>query len=140
GTTFTVSAYDDAPVLLSVQEGSVKVTVDQDVRSVAAGSALMLSRDGALSAPTAEQRDEATAWADGRLVIANRTLRDALPLLKRWYQLDLRPDAGLLDRPVWMTARVGFADSAIVALEQAAHVKQLWAGKQMVLVDDPAKK
>jgi ferric-dicitrate binding protein FerR (iron transport regulator) len=138
GTTFTVSAYDDAPVVVSVQEGTVRVTVNAVTRDVPAGQGLVLLANGQLGVPNVDQRDEATAWADGRLVIANRTLKDALPVLKRWYALDLRPDAGLLDRTFWMSSRLGYADSAVTALEQAARVKQVWAGKQMVLVDNPA--
>lgn len=140
GTTFTVSAYDDAPVVVSVQEGTVRVTVNTVTRDVPAGQGLVLLPNGQLGVPNVDQRDEATAWADGRLVIANRTLKDALPVLKRWYALDLRPDAGLLDRTFWMSSRLGYADSAVTALEQAARVKQVWAGKQMLLVDNPAVK
>lgn len=138
GTTFTVSENPDAPVVVSVQEGTVQVTAGEEKRDVRDGSALMLSSDGILSEPTTEQRDEATAWADGYLVITTRPLRDALPILRRWYKLDLRPQIALLDRPVAMRSRLGFEDSAIVALEQAAKVKQTWAGKQMLLVDAPA--
>ncbi len=137
GTTFTVSAYDDTPVVLSVQEGSVQVTVGGTPRTVQAGGGLMVAADGALTEPTAGRRDEATTWADGQLTLVDRPLRDVLPMLRRWYQLDLRPAEALLDRSVTMTAKLGFADSAIVALEQAALVKQLWAGKQMILVDAP---
>lgn len=137
GTTFTVSAYKDAPVVITVQEGAVKVTVGSDVRDVATGSGLMLTSDSVLSAPTPAQMDEATKWVDGRLVIANRTLRDALPVFRRWYHMDLRPEVKLLDRQFSMSTRLDNADSAIVALEQAAHVKRIWVKQQMVLVDVP---
>ncbi len=138
GTTFTVSAYKDAPVIVTVQEGAVKVTVNKEERDVAVGSGLMLVADSVLSVPTSAQMDEATKWVDGRLVIANRTLRDALPMFRRWYHMDLRPEVKLLDRSFSMSARLDNADSAIVALEQAAHVKRIWLKQQMVLVDAPA--
>lgn len=137
GTTFTVSAFKDAPVVMTVQEGAVKVTVGKDVRDVAAGSGLMLSPDSVVSVPTKEQMDEATTWVDGRLVFANRTVREALPMLRRWYQMDLRAEPKLLDRRFSMSTRLDNVDSAIVALEQAAHVKQSWAKQQMVLLDAP---
>ncbi len=137
GTTFTVSEGDGGPVVVGVQEGAVQVTAGEVTRDVQSGSSLMLSANGVLSEPTAAQRDEAIAWADGYLVIANRPLRDALPVLRRWYKLDLRPQTTLLDRPISMRSRLGFEDSAIVALELAGNVKQTWVGKQMLLVDNP---
>lgn len=138
GTTFTVSEGDGGPVVVSVQEGTVQVTAGEVTRDLTSGSSLMLSADGALSEPTTEQRDEATAWADGYLVIVNRPLRDALSVLRRWYKLDMRPQVTLLDRTISMRSRLGFEDSAIVALELAGNVKQTWAGKQMLLVDKAA--
>jgi ferric-dicitrate binding protein FerR (iron transport regulator) len=98
----------------------------------------MLSQDCVLSVPTTEQMDEATRWAEGRLVIANRTLRDALPTFRRWYLMDLRPEVMLLDRTFSMSAPIDNGESALVALERAAHVKRIWMKQQMVLVDAPA--
>ncbi len=138
GTTFTVSAYKDEPVVVTVQTGAIRASLGKDERDVAAGSGLMLSQDSVLSVPTAEQMDEATHWADGRLVIANRTLRDALPAFRRWYLMDLRPEVKLLDRTFSMSAPIDNGDSALVALERAAHVKRIWMKQQMVLVDAPA--
>jgi ferric-dicitrate binding protein FerR (iron transport regulator) len=137
GTTFTVSAYKDAPVIVTVQEGTVQVTVGKNVQDVASGSGLMLSGDSVLTPPTSEQMDETSKWVDGRLVIANRTLRDALPVFRRWYHMDLRPEVALLDRSFSMSTRLDNADSAIVALEQAAHVKRIWVKQQMVVIDAP---
>lgn len=137
GTTFTVSAYPGTPAVVTVQAGAVTVNVGKTERDVAAGSGLMLLQDSVLSVPTAEQMEEATAWADGRLVIANRTLRDALPSFRRWYLMDLRPELKLLDRTFSMSTRIDNSDSALVALEQAAHVKRIWVKGQMILVDAP---
>jgi len=125
-------------VTATVQEGAVKVTVGKEERDVAVGSGLMLTADSVLSIPTSAQMDEATKWVDGRLVIANRTLKDALPMFRRWYQMEMRPEVKLLDRTFSMSTRLDNADSATAALEQAAHVKRIWLKQQMVLVDAPA--
>ncbi len=138
GTTFTVLAYKDAQPVMTVQAGAVKVKVGQDERDVAAGSGLMMSKDSVLSVPTPEQMEEATTWADGRIVIKNRTVREILPTFRRWYLMDLRPELKLLDRPVSLTARIDGGDSALVALERVANVKRIWVKGQMVLVDAPA--
>jgi ferric-dicitrate binding protein FerR (iron transport regulator) len=138
GTTFTVSAYKDAPVVVVVQAGAVKVKSGKDERDLAAGAGLVLSKDSVLSAATPAQIEEATTWADGRLVITNRTLREVLPAFRRWYLMDLRPELKLLDRQISISARIDQGDSALVALERAAHVKQIWVKGQMVVVDAPA--
>ncbi len=135
GTTFTVSAYTGEPVVVTVQEGAVSVTVGKDVRTVSSGAGLMVSTDGVLSEPTAAQRDEATTWVDGRFVIADRTVRASLPMFRRWFSMDLRPEERLLERRVSMSVPIDSGLKAIAALEQVAHVKQIWVRSQMVVVD-----
>lgn len=135
GTTFTVSAYAGEPVVVTVQEGAVRVTVGKDVRTVSSGAGLMLSIDGVLSEPTAAQRDEATTWVDGRFVIADRTVRTSLPMFRRWFSMDLRPEERLLDRRVSMSVSIDSGLKAIAALEQVAQVKQIWVQGQMLVVD-----
>ena len=137
GTTFTVSAYAGEPVVVTVQDGAVSVTVGKDVRTVSSGAGLMLSSSGVLSEPTAAQRDEATMWADGRFVIADRTVRASLPMFRRWFSMDLRPEERLLDRRVSMSVPIDSGLKAIAALEQVAQVKQIWVRSQMVVVDAP---
>lgn len=139
GTTFTVSAYKDAPAVVTVQEGSVTVTVGKEEREVAAGSGLIMAKDSTVSVPTPEQMAEATQWADGRVVIANRTIREALPVFRRWYLMELRPEVKLLDRTFSMSVPVDKGDSAIVALQQGAQVERIWVNGNMVLVDATAK-
>lgn len=137
GTTFTVSAYAGEPVVVTVQDGAVRVTVGKTVRTVARGAGLMLSSDSVLSDPTAAQRDEATTWVDGRFVIADRTLRMSLPMFQRWFSMELRPEERLLDRRVSLSVPLDSGMKAIAALEQVAHVKQIWVKSQMVVVDAP---
>lgn len=137
GTTFTVSAYADEPVVVTVQEGAVTVTVGKDVRTVSRGAGVILSADSVMSEATAGQRDEATNWVDGRLVISDRTLRSSLPLFRRWFTMDLRPEARLLDRRVSLSVPIDSGLVALAALEQVAHVKQIWVKSQMVVVDAP---
>ena len=83
---------------------------------------------------------EATAWASGRLVVSNRTIKDLLPILKRWYNVEVRAEPALLTRSVTMNAALGRTDSVITALEIAGNVKQIYLKQQMVLTDAPPKK
>ena len=81
-----------------------------------------------------------SSWASGRLVVNNRALKDVLPLLKRWYNVDVRADQSLMARRVTMTAALGATDSVITALQSAALVKQIYLKQQMILVDAPPAK
>ncbi len=137
GTTFTISAYANDAVIVTVQEGAVQVTLGKDVRELSKGAALMLTGDSTLAVPTPAQMQEATAWVDGTFVIADRELRSTLPMFRRWYRMDLRPEVKLLERRVSMTVPLDSTDVAIRALERAAHVKQIWVKQAMVLVDAP---
>jgi ferric-dicitrate binding protein FerR (iron transport regulator) len=92
--------------------------------------------------PTTPELQEATSWNDKTLTIANRTLRDVLPQLKRWYGIDIKVvDLPLLDRPVSIQASLDSPKEAITAVEKSANVKFGYEGKTMVFHDAaPAKK
>ena len=79
---------------------------------------------------------EATSWADGRLVIPHRTLREVLPALQRWYQLDVTVrDMALMDRITNVNASVDSARVAIAQVESSAGVKFVNEGTTMIFED-----
>ena len=136
GTAFDVAAYPDdaAPAVVRVREGQVRVATPRVARTLGAGEALAIAADGGTSAPSEVVLGEALSWTDGRLVVADRPLREVLSLLQRWYALDLRvKDAALLDRRVTMSAALGVPRDAITALEKAARVKLVWEQETMFL-------
>src|ERR1035437_6190112 len=57
-------------------------------RTLTAGNAVTIGKDGTISEPSAEALDRALGWTDGRFVVANMALKDLLPELKRWYPLE----------------------------------------------------
>jgi transmembrane sensor len=94
GTEFTVRAYpEDTRARVVVRAGRVAIrAADSDAageRVVAPGQLGRLGEGGQL---TVEPADTATyfAWTDGRLVFDRTPLRDALPELSRWFDLDFR--------------------------------------------------
>ena len=96
GTEFLVRAYPENPgTQVVVRSGTVAVravrTQDttQPGRVVQAGELGRLDADGA---PVIEQADTAAyfAWITGTLVFDDMPLREALPQLARWYDLDFR--------------------------------------------------
>ena len=140
GATFTVMANKDEPVTIKVDSGAITVASDTATRQVAAGQAVRVMLDGSIVEPTADQVAEATSWVTGRLVVSNRSIKDLLPILKRWYNVDVRAEVPLLPRMVSLNAALGATDSVITALEKAANVKQIYLKQQMVLTDAPPKK
>jgi transmembrane sensor len=142
GTTFTVRAYPDEKfVAVRVKEGQVTVQGQQDARTLTAGQAVMVDAEGAVREPTRQEIDEALAWSDGRLVMNQKPLREALQHLQRWYALGLVVrDSSILDRPVSMNVSLDSSRNAIAALEQSANVKFGYEGRIRVLRDGQKQK
>ncbi len=139
GTAFDVSAFDDnRTVTVRVREGTVKVKVPKETRTVAAGEAVAVSSSGMMSTPSAAMLDDAFSWLNGQFVVTGRTLRETIPLLRRWYALNFKGDEGaLLDRRVSFTAGIDSARAALVALQQSASVTVAYEGTRIVLHDAP---
>ena len=140
GATFTLMTNKGEPVTIKVDSGTATVASESAKKVLTAGQAARVMPDGSLVDPTADQVAEATAWASGRLVVSNRTIKDLLPILKRWYNVEVRAEPALLTRRVTMNAALGRTDSVITALEIAGNVKQIYLKQQMVLTDAPPKK
>ncbi len=94
GTAFAVRTYpEDAHARVVVREGKVAFraaagdTVPE--RLLGAGEQGRLASNGEL-VTSAVDTASAFAWTEGRLVIDDLPLREALPQLSRWYDLDFR--------------------------------------------------
>jgi ferric-dicitrate binding protein FerR (iron transport regulator) len=143
GTVLTVRNFPaESSVVVALKEGTATVKVGDSTRTIAAGQAVFV-KNSRMREPTAPELQEATSWNDKTLTIANRTLRDVLPNLKRWYGVDIKVlDLPLLDRPVSLQASLDSPNEAIKGVEQSANVKFGYEGKTMVFRDAaaPAKK
>jgi ferric-dicitrate binding protein FerR (iron transport regulator) len=137
GTEFAVRAYaDENFVAVRVKEGEVAVEGDDETRRLTAGQALIVDDGGALREPTPDELDAALGWTEGRLVLRQMPVRDALKHLQRWYALGLVVrDSAILDRPVAMNVSLDSSRTAISALEKGADVKFGYEGRIRVLRD-----
>lgn len=96
GTEFLVRAYPEhAGASVVVRSGTVAVRPVRARDSTQPGRVVRpgeLGRLGADGEPLVEQADTAAyfAWTSGTLVFDGTPLRDALPQLARWYDLDFR--------------------------------------------------
>jgi ferric-dicitrate binding protein FerR (iron transport regulator) len=144
GTEFTVRAYNNESIVtVRVKDGQVAIKGAAEARTLGAGSAIAIAKDGSMQEPSADALAHALAWTDGRFVIANVSLKELLPELKRWYPLDPRvTDKSLLERMASMNVSLDSTKAAIAALEKSASVKFAYEGVKTVLRDAgaPAKK
>jgi transmembrane sensor len=137
GTAFDVTAFPaDPSIIVRVREGSVSVRGEGDPRDVKAGQAIAVSKDGTVADVSGPALQQAVAWVDGNFAVADRPLREVLPLLTRWYRIELQVrDSALLGRPVTGAATLDSSMSAIREIEKSTGLKFDWEGKTMVLRD-----
>ncbi len=96
GTEFLVRAYPENPgARVVVRSGSVALRSIETKDSAQSGRVVRpgeLGRIDAHGVPRVEQADTAAyfAWTTGTLVFDGTPLREALPQLSRWYDLDFR--------------------------------------------------
>jgi ferric-dicitrate binding protein FerR (iron transport regulator) len=142
GTAFDVSAYAaDDRVTLRVREGAVRVTAGGQEQDVKAGSSAIVSNGNKITQPSEQELALALGWTDGQLNITDRSVKDVIPLLRRWYQLDvITAEKSLMDRKVTFRAGLDSAKAAMQAMETNASVIFDFDGKRWVLRDVTAKK
>lgn len=145
GTEFTVRRFrDDSSTLIYVREGTVDVHYGDDygeMRPVQKGAALLIPDNGAPTVPSQEVSDEASTWVDGNVTIVGHNLRYTLPMLKRWYGLDIHvPNTALLDRSVFVRAALNSPKEAITSVEQSGGLKFTYIGENMAFEDTTGAK
>lgn len=105
GTRFLVRAWpEQAGVDVSVTEGEVALTDTASVRRggsapaqhLRAGQRGVLRPDGAVQVSTTDSA--ALGWLSGALYFDDAPLREALPLLGRWYAVRIEADSALHER------------------------------------------
>jgi ferric-dicitrate binding protein FerR (iron transport regulator) len=139
---FAVRGYkDDDATIVSVKEGEVKVESPKESRSVAAGKAVSIAKDGTMSDPSAEALEQALGWTEGKVSFTNDPLKHVMTEMARWYNVPVTTkDSSLLTRPVTMSVELASSKEAIAALEQSANVKFAYdKDSKPILQDAPAK-
>jgi ferric-dicitrate binding protein FerR (iron transport regulator) len=140
GTAFTVSSYPgDSAATVVVSSGSVKVGKGKQATPVAAGSAVVATGNATRAATPAE-RDAADAWRTGTLVVTDKSLGQALSLVKRWYgSTILTPNQSLLERKASFRASLDSLSQATKGIEQSTGLTFGWIGQNMAFYEPDAK-
>ncbi len=137
GTEFTVRAYpEDAGARVVVREGRVAIraaATSAPERVVAPGQ---VGRLRAGQEPTVEAADTADyfAWTQGRLVLDQVPLREALPQLGRWFDLDFHlADSTLGDVPLSATLKTQPTTDVLNNLAASLGMRQRQVGRTVTL-------
>ncbi len=143
GTQFTIRAYpEEAGARVVVREGKVAIraVADSIERVVAPGQ---LGRLGQGRVPTVELADTGAwfAWTEGRLVFDNIPLREALPQLGRWFDLEFRLADSSMERvPLTATLRTQPTPDVLDNLAASLGMRQRQEGRTVTLYStDPAR-
>jgi transmembrane sensor len=128
GTAFTARAYpEDAGARVVVREGRVDVRPVRGgalATTVAPGQQANLALDGTVKLAAADTA-AVFAWMTGRLVLKGVRLREALPDLARWFNLDFRlADSGLGDIPLTVSLASRPSPSTLSSLAAALGLEQ----------------
>jgi transmembrane sensor len=137
GTVFDVSAFPgDRLLTVRVRQGEVELKTPKGTRHVQQGEAVSVEPSGLIFLASAVELAETLGWVDGQLVINDRPLRDALPVLHRWFDLDIRlAEEQLSDRRVTMRVGLDSTLTAIRLLQENAHVALTYDRNRPVLYD-----
>ena len=133
GTQFTVRLYpEDGGARVVVREGRVAIRASAagaSERVVGAGQLGRLGRGGAPSIETADVR-QYFAWTEGRLVLDEVPLREALPQLERWFDLEFRlADSALGDMPLSATLKAQPTTDVLNNLAASLGMRQRKVGR-----------
>lgn len=137
GTKFDVNSYPTNPtVVVRVREGTVEVKVGKTIKTLTAGQSAVIDSGGAINDPKGNEVDIALGWTEGHISIEGRPLRDALPMLTRWYGLHLAAhDPKMLDLPVTVTVPLDSVQTAIDAVAKSTGLAFGYAGSNMIFYD-----
>jgi ferric-dicitrate binding protein FerR (iron transport regulator) len=138
GGSFAVRDYaDEIYRLIRATDGELRVRLPNGDRTLAAGEALYVPRDGSEARePTEAEVAQGFGWTDGRLVLRDVTVAGAAQQLWRWYGMDvIVPDSAVAARTLSISAPLESSQAAIAAIEGGASTRFSYVNQQMVFSD-----
>ncbi len=139
GTNFDVRAYlGDSAVRVAVVEGSVSVRGNDRSRSGAvvlrAGDLVTVPASAGLQLTHGADVTSITAWSQGHLVFTDAPLRDVLPELSRWFDIEISaPDPQLASATLTASFRDEPVGDVLATLAGALGVQYERAGRTVTL-------
>jgi ferric-dicitrate binding protein FerR (iron transport regulator) len=144
GTKFVAAVrWSDTSVVVKVLEGSVGVRVDKGAsQTVNAGGGVVVAKTGAITEASDAEKDEAASWVEKQtLTMVDRPLKDVLPELLRWYNVDATVrDLSLLDHKATIRTSLDSGDVALAEVAKSAGLTLTKEGTRNILVVPGAPK
>jgi len=132
GTQFDVRAYDKT-VRVVVAEGSVSIQGAKPV-ILARGALGVVDSTGAARVTQGVSVDRYLAWSQGNLTFVNTPMREVIPDLDRWYDIDVHlGSAKLADDRLTVTISDIPADVALDAIARALDARVVRSGQIVTL-------
>jgi transmembrane sensor len=119
GTTFAVQAYDAATTQVVVTEGKVAVNTLRSAQSAVllAGDVARTDAKDTLAVTRNTTVGALLQWTVGRLTFDEIPFADMIPVLERWYDVEIRvTDPALAQQPVTIVLDVAAKDRAFTSL------------------------
>jgi transmembrane sensor len=130
GTRFDVRAYGDAArERVVVIEGAVAVAET----TVRAGQVATRSRTGTVRLVSRANVENELAWTRGRLVFESVPLGEVAQRLGRWYDLDIRVDTALAERPVTGSYGDEPVAQVLTLITAAVGARYQWHGRAVTI-------
>ena len=132
---------DEPFALVQARSDGVGVKIGKTERALKAGETVVIGRDSTLRDATADEAATAFSWLDGKLVVKEVSVRDAMKTLYRWYALDIAiRDSVVLDRMVSLEVPIDSSQAAIAGMERGAELRFEWDKERMTFRDAAKKK
>jgi ferric-dicitrate binding protein FerR (iron transport regulator) len=133
GTQFDVRAYDKT-VRVVVADGSVSIEGAKPV-ILARGALGVVDSTGATRVTQGVAVDRYLAWSQGNLTFVNAPMREVIPELDRWYDIDVHlGSAKLADDRLTVTISDIPADVALDVIARALDASVVRSGQTVTLV------
>jgi len=89
GTHFNIAGYDDEPLVTTLAEGKVKVSISSSSKSITLKPDDQSTvADGGITVAEVNAAD-VIAWKDGSFIFSNSSLKDVLRQISRWYDVEV---------------------------------------------------
>jgi ferric-dicitrate binding protein FerR (iron transport regulator) len=133
GGVFTVRDFgEESHRLIRADSGSLTVILPRGERTLAAGEALHVDRNGEAGVPPEDDAAQGFAWTAGTLVLRDVSVTDAAQALWRWYGMDITvTDSAAGTRVLSLDVPLESSQGAIAAIENAGQVRFVWVDGKM---------
>ncbi|WP_316815422.1 FecR family protein [Pedobacter nyackensis] len=125
GTHFNINSYEDTGAdAISLLEGKIQVTKEDEVMTLIPGQAVLLRKNEPIKVSTFDP-EEVLAWKEGLFLFDDRSLAEVLSELEKWYPVEFKYSNNTLkSMPIYIKIKKDRKlEDILMALEQTNRIK-----------------